>query len=55
MYVTFEVFEANDVNVVFEKDRILFTAVQEGTNQKFALDVQLYDDIKPEVPIFPYV
>lgn len=47
--MTFEVFEAKEVTVEFEKNKIKFSAVQADNNQKYSLDVELFDEVIPEV------
>lgn len=47
--MTFEVFEAKDVKIEFEKNRLRFSAIHGESDQKYELDVELFGEIKPEV------
>lgn len=47
--MTFEVFESKDVEVIFEKNALKFSAVQSETGQKYHVEFELFDEVIPEV------
>ncbi len=49
VFVTFEVFEGKDVTVEFEQDKVRFAAVQSESNQKYAVELELFSQINPSV------
>lgn len=51
VFLTFEIFEGKDIKVEFEKDKVRFSGVQSDSNQKYEVELELYENIVPDVSI----
>lgn len=47
--MTFEIFEGKDIKVDFQKDKISFSGIQAEGEQKYEVELELFDEVVPEV------
>ena len=53
--MTFEIFEGKDIKIDFQKDKISFSGVQSEGEQKYEVELELFDEVVPEVRWFETV